>query len=249
MEIRYISYLLVQFLIYSVSAAGPPTSITSSFTYQDYFVIFFVGIVLLVIFVASLRHITHGRVTEKPKSIAITNIGTLFTLLLLAVGSVCVITTLFALLSAVANLMIFDWIASLIVFYIGSLLLGIIVLAVVGAGFILLGIYLLFRLQSDAFDTSIGSPHHMGLLEKMDRDISEPRTPTLTFKVISHDQKQVVPNARVILKQINGIKYYIRSTNLGGEVTFEHIEGHASDYYAYVDGDEKRQKYRVVRTQ
>jgi hypothetical protein len=77
----------------------------------------------------------------------------------------------------------------------------------------------------------------------------EALNPRITLKVFSRSDEQPVPNARVILKQMNGTKFYTKTTNTEGEVTFDGIVGYSSDYHAYVDGDESREKFRVIRTQ
>jgi hypothetical protein len=69
----------------------------------------------------------------------------------------------------------------------------------------------------------------------------------VTYKVFKRDDDVPVPDIRVVFKQVNGIRFHTKFTDFSGEVTFRDIEGHGTEYYAYVDGDEKRHKYRIIR--
>jgi hypothetical protein len=61
------------------------------------------------------------------------------------------------------------------------------------------------------------------------------------------DRDDPIIDAKVILKQMNGTRFYTKFTDYNGEVTFKDVEGYGSEYYAYVEGDEKREKFRVFR--
>jgi hypothetical protein len=75
----------------------------------------------------------------------------------------------------------------------------------------------------------------------------EPLNPTLTFKVLDREKDDPVMDVKVILKQLNGTRYYTKYTDFNGEVTFNDIQGYGSEYFAYVEDDDKREKFRVLR--
>jgi hypothetical protein len=123
---------------------------------------------------------------------------------------------------------------------IGMLLLG-------GVILVLIGVLLLWKLPKSTFYEIIKSGGATTFKEVMTRG-REPLAPTVTFKVIDRITNQASPDVKVILKHKEGAKVYTRYTDFNGEVAFQKIDGLFSQYYAYVEGDEERKRYWVIRT-
>jgi hypothetical protein len=129
--------------------------------------------------------------------------------------------------------------------YLQDILLGVLL---VGGGIILtMGILLLVKLPKSSFYEIIKPSGTTTFKEVMTRG-QEPLAPTVTFKVIDRNTNQASADVKVILKHKEGAKVYTRYTDFNGEVAFQKIDGLYSQYYAYVEGDEERKRYWVIRT-
>jgi hypothetical protein len=245
---RFSGILLVSlFSIIPAAAAQESASLSSQLTMLDYFIIFLVGIIVLNLFVAALRRIFH-KAPEKKRSTAANVLGSLLAIGFLVVGSFAVIIPLLALIAVLGQVEVFAWLVVLLVYWTGSLPVGILVPFIGGFGLFLLGVYLLVLFQNPSMEAMFGVPTKSRTPADMGRSgIPEHLNPSVTYRVYTWNRAQPVTNARVILKQTNGTRFYTRTTNIEGEITFDHIEGFASDYYAYVEGDERREQYRVIR--
>lgn len=245
----YFSSLLPSLVSLASAAEGDSSSLNSSLSMQDYFLIFLVGIVILNLFLFGLRGIFRRRAPERKRSAVITITGSLIAILFIAAGSFSFIVAILALLGAGAQVTVFAWLAEVLVYYTGyPLLIGILGAGGVGLGLFLLGVYILFNLQATPMDQRIGSPTRYGQPEKKDHDLKmEALNPTITLRITQKNDDRGVANVRVILKQTNGTKFFTKTTNIEGVVTFDGIPGYSSDYYAFVDGDENKEKYRVIR--
>ncbi|MGA2933968.1 MAG: hypothetical protein ABSD81_02295 [Methanomicrobiales archaeon] len=129
--------------------------------------------------------------------------------------------------------------------YLQNILLG--VLLVGGGILVIIGILLLVKLPKSSFYKIIKPSGTTTFREVMTRG-REPLAPTVTFKVINRLTNQASPDVKVILKHKEGAKVYTRYTDFNGEVIFQKIDGLYSQYYAYVEGDEERKRYWVIRT-
>jgi hypothetical protein len=243
--------IFLPLLVYGVSAVDGDASSPNAAAYiPDYFLILVGGIVLLILFLLGIRGIMFYRAKEKKKSRFVILVGSLVALLLLTAGSLFFIGSILALLAAAAHISVFAWLEDVMVASMGSLTFGILGTGGAGLGIFLLGVYLLVALSTVTTDSPAASPTRMSQPPRIERDLTvEALNPRITLKVFSRSDEQPVPNARVILKQMNGTKFYTKTTNTEGEVTFDGIVGYSSDYHAYVDGDESREKFRVIRTQ
>jgi hypothetical protein len=240
-------YLTLFILPYIGVVSAAEGDLGQSGSNPDYFLIFVVGIVLLNLFVFGLRGIFHRRAPERKRSRVVAAAGSLFALLFIAAGSLFFITGVLAILATGAGMEVFFWLADLLSYYAGSISLGILGIGAAGLGFFLLGVYLLVALQAPSMEASLGSPTRMGQPSKKDHETRvEALNPTVTLRVFDKIDGKPVTNARVVLKQTNGTKFYTKTTNIEGEVTFDNIVGYSSDYHAYVDGDEGRDKFRVI---
>jgi hypothetical protein len=129
--------------------------------------------------------------------------------------------------------------------YLQNILLG--VLLVGGGILLIIGILLLVKLPKSSFYEIIKPGGTTTFKEVMTRG-REPLAPTVTFKVIDRLTNQASPDVKVVLKHKEGAKVYTRYTDFNGEVAFQKIDGLFSQYYAYVEGDEERKRYWVIRT-
>jgi hypothetical protein len=129
--------------------------------------------------------------------------------------------------------------------YMQNILLGVFLIG--GAVLILLGILLIWKLPKSSFYEIITPGKTVTFKEVMTRG-QEPLAPTVTFKVIDRLTNQPSADVKVILKHKEGAKVYNRYTDFNGEVIFQKIDGLYSQYYAFVEGDEERKRYWVIRT-
>jgi len=116
-----------------------------------------------------------------------------------------------------------------------------------GGILVLLGTLLALKLPKGSFYQIIKPGRETSFREVMTRG-REPLAPTVTFKVIDRLTNQASPDVKVVLKHKEGVKVYTRYTDFNGEVVFQKIDGLFSQYYAYVEGDEERKRYWVIRT-
>ena len=130
--------------------------------------------------------------------------------------------------------------------YLQNILLGVLL---VGGGIItILGILLLVKLPKGSFYQIIKPGAGTTTFREVMTRGREPLAPTVTFKVIDRLTNQASADVKVILKHKEGAKVYTRYTDFNGEVAFQKIDGLFSQYYAYVEGDEERKRYWVIRT-
>ncbi|HVN65523.1 MAG TPA: hypothetical protein VMT31_02775 [Methanomicrobiales archaeon] len=129
--------------------------------------------------------------------------------------------------------------------YLQNILLG--VLLIGGGIIIVLGILLIWKLPKSSFYEIIAPGKITTFREVMTRG-HEPLAPTVTFKVIDRLTNQPSADVKVLLKHKEGAKVYTRYTDFNGEVIFQKIDGLYSQYYAFVEGDEERKRYWVIRT-
>jgi len=118
-----------------------------------------------------------------------------------------------------------------------------------GGGLIVIaGILLLVKLPKSSFYEIISPGGGATTFKEVMTRGREPLAPTVTFKVIDRNTNQASADVKVILKHKEGAKVYTRYTDFNGEVVFQKIDGLYSQYYAYVEGDEERKRYWVIRT-
>jgi hypothetical protein len=129
--------------------------------------------------------------------------------------------------------------------YLQNILLGVFLLG--GFALIFIGIIIIWKLPKSSFYEIIKPGTTTTFKEVMKRG-QEPLAPTVTFKVIDRMTNQPSADVKVILKHKEGAKVYNRYTDFNGEVIFQKIDGLYSQYYAYVEGDEERKRYWVIRT-
>ena len=234
-----------------VDANGDYTvGFASNISIQEYFIIFIIGILYLNLFVIGLQKIFRQKRSDSRGSAFFSDFGTLLASLFIATGSLLIISSLLALTAINLQVATFKWLITVILYFTSSLTIGILVLGIIGFLLLLFGIYLILLIQGNPLVHKDGRLKTLSRQFKKERDLRqdlEPLNPSLTFRVFNWDRDNPIIDAKVILKQMNGTKLYSKFTNFNGEVTFNKIDGYGSEYYAYVAGDEKREKYRVLR--
>jgi hypothetical protein len=232
-----------------------------------YYVPVFGGILILFIFSSVLNRILHRRFSVI--EFVATVLGVLLALILVVTGLVILAAvSVLAWGTAIRDMSFWgaeDWAVPLsnqiqaliqplldMVFgsidytaYLQNILLG--VLLIGGGILVVLGILLLVKLPKSSFYEIVKPGGTTTFKEVMTRG-QEPLAPTVTFKVINRLTNQASPDVKVILKHKEGAKVYTRYTDFNGEVVFQKIDGLYSQYYAYVEGDEERKRYWVIRT-
>jgi len=224
--------------------------VTSNITTRESGLIFIVGILYTILFILALQRIFRMKKPRRQVSSVTADFASLLAFLFIAVGSLSLIFSLFTLIGAVAQVTLFEWFPPLILNYFSSLTIAILVLGTIGFVFFLSGLFLVIYIQGNPFHEERSIPSKAGLPSMTGRSIDPERpslNPTITFKVLLPDRDEPVRDVKVILKQMNGTKSYTKYTDFSGEVTFRDVEGYGSEYYAYVEGDEKRERFRVFR--
>jgi hypothetical protein len=250
MQHRWILPCLISILAVPVSAQeGFSSEILGS---PDYGVIILAGILFMILFLVGLNRIFEHAGTEIQGSSVIYGLGMLFAYLCIASGSLLVISSILILIAVGAQVSIFYWLIDVMntFFPFGGVTMGILVIGGGGLALFLLGVYAVVRFYGNPFLNPHGIPRGSWSASKYEgdgRSELEPLNPTLTFKVMDRVEDDPVMDVKVILKQMNGTRYYTKYTDFDGEVTFRDIQGYGSEYFAYVEDDEKREKYRVLR--
>jgi hypothetical protein len=250
MHHRWILLCLISSLAAPVAAQdGLSTGVLSSW---DYGIIAVAGILFLILFFVGLNLIFKHAGTEIRGSSMIYALGMLFAYLCISAGSLLVISSILILIAIGAQVSIFNWLIDVLNIYFpwGGVTVGILSIGGGGLALFLLGIFAVIRLYGNPFLNPYGTPSRSGSLSKYELDNRgelEPLNPTLTFKVMDREKDDAVMDVKVILKQMNGTRYYTKYTDFDGEVTFRDIQGYGSEYFAYVEDDEKREKFRVLR--
>ncbi|KQC05803.1 MAG: hypothetical protein APR53_06745 [Methanoculleus sp. SDB] len=219
-------------------------------TQNDYFTIFLAGILFINVFLVLLYRIFRRKRTTRKRSSAFTILGTIVAFLMVGAGSILVIIDILVLLYIVGDIMTFQSAYYFLLnFFPANIAFGIIITGGTGLLMFLVGFYLIILIHGTQFIDTSGMPTASGAISKGQdgKEQLEPLNPTLTFKVLRRDDDKPAPDVKVVLKQRQGIKFHTKFTDFNGEVKFSNIEGYAYDYYAYVEGDENRQVFRVLQ--
>lgn len=249
MDIRHVPGPCIYALVATASAAMGGDGIPV-LTIQDYFIIFVIAIVYLMIFMAVADRIFRHQPPPslKQKNLALYAIGNIIGFMFIAAGNLLIISSVIIVIAFAMQVEMLAWVAEVFAM---NLISPVMELALIsGAGLILylIGIYIVIHMQGNPFIDRRGTPVRITpskySIEQMDE---EPLNPTITFRVLDKDTDEPAVDTKVILKQMNGTRFYEKYTDFNGEVTFQKIDGYGSEYYAYVDGDEKRERYRVIR--
>uniref|UniRef100_UPI0026312FA6 hypothetical protein n=1 Tax=uncultured Methanofollis sp. TaxID=262500 RepID=UPI0026312FA6 len=222
--------------------------------------LFIGGIIYLNLFAVFLAHILKrgGHVTNRPPIVR--GAAVLLGITAVAIGSVLVVFTAMVLLAEIGGVTLFSWTGDFFAYFLSdmaplytgipalSMTTGL--LAAAAAGFIafLLGSILLVRNAGDATFAKVAMPTASGSIVQNEPDRpEEPLNPVLSFRVEHRRTQEPAPDVKVMLRQREGMRFHTKFTDFNGEVTFTNVEGYGSEYYAYVEGDENRTVYRVIR--
>jgi hypothetical protein len=261
---RWLGPALLPLLLQAAAAADEPAVQPPSM--QDYFIIFVIGILALCLFVVILARIFKGSDEQLSRLFIVKVLGTALGMALIAAGSAFIISDLLLLITVFTPIRIFvwaldlmtpffQWIAEIIAPVTGILPLPLptlilIFLGIIGLAIFLLGLFVLVKVRGSPFYTKKGMPTKSRFItfREVIKRGTEPLNPTVTFRVVDKYTREPSPDVKVMLKQKEGERVYSKYTDFNGEVVFQKIEGTYSTYYAFVEGDQDRSKYRVIRT-
>jgi hypothetical protein len=215
----------------------------------DYYAIFLFAIILINLFLVLLYKIFHRKYRIKKISGAVNVIGSTVAFLCVAAGSVMMIVDGLVLMTVSTGTTSFIRAYYVMLNLFDDIVFGIIISGATGALLFLVGLYILILLHGNPLSNTRGMPSVSGAIPKgidAENEI-EPLNPTLTFRVVGREGGKTGADVKVILRQREGIGFHTKFTNFNGEVQFQNIEGYATDFYAYVEGDEKREIFKVIQ--
>ncbi|MDD1653845.1 MAG: hypothetical protein LUQ64_04795 [Methanomicrobiales archaeon] len=265
---RPLGPVLLPLLIGAAAAANETVPASPVPFFQNNFTLFILGVLVLCVFVIIVARLFKGSDQQLSRFFVVKALGTALGLAFLIIGSVFLVSAVLILVTIMGNTDIFDWalyemtpmfewILEITYPVISILPIGVstrtlILLFLVVGGFFLffVGLYLLITSREGMFYTKKGTPtksRFTTFREVMTRG-TEPLNPTITFRVVDRDTGQPAPDVKVLLREKEGERVYSKYTDFNGEVVFQKIQGTYSTYYSFVEGDEDRAKYRVIRT-
>jgi hypothetical protein len=249
MKERWQGFILVASLMSLFPAvSAQPLGFEESITIQDLFIYFIIVLVLLVVAYVILQRIYKRGIRIRKKSPLISAFGSLFGFLSIGIGSFLIILSVLILISDYTGITQFMTANNLVTTFFPDVFVGLIVMLVGGAVLFVLGFIIIVLIHVDPIIDKHGMPIGSGTNPK-GRDapeIPEPLNPTLKFRVIHRSTDLPAADAKVILKERKGNSFHTKFTDFNGEVKFSNVDGYAPDYYAYVEGDEMREEYRVI---
>ena len=265
---RWLGPLLLPLLLQAAAAADDAVPPAPAPTFQDYLILFGVGVLALCVFVVVVARVFKGSDEQLSRFFVVKALGTALGLVCIAIGSVFLVSVILILITITGHTNIFEWalemmypffqwildvalpVTQILPFGVSQLSLILFVLGIGGLALFLLGLYLLITTREALFYTKKGTPtksRFTTFREVLTRG-TEPLNPTVSFRVMDKDTREPSPDVKVILRAKEGEGVYSKYTDFNGEVVFQKIEGTYSTYYAFVEGDEDRSKYRVIRT-
>ncbi|NYT05249.1 MAG: hypothetical protein GKC04_02585 [Methanomicrobiales archaeon] len=215
----------------------------------DFFTIFIAGIIFINIFLVLLYKIYRRERAYQKRSSLVNVLGSVLAFILIGAGSILVIVDALVLITEISGIIYFQSAVYVMQNFFDSIVYGVIITG--GTGFLvfLLGFYILILFHGTSDLSQRGMPTASGAIIKGQdaKEQLEPLNPTLTFRVVRKETDKPAPDVKVILKQRQGNKFHTKFTDFNGEVKFINVEGYAFDYYAYVEGDDNRQIFRVMQ--
>ncbi|QSZ67694.1 hypothetical protein RJ40_09330 [Methanofollis aquaemaris] len=260
MSCIFSTLLLFAYLTPAVTATNMASRVAESST-QDLFTLFIAGVLYLNILAVVMVHILRRGKKVKGRSTIARIMGVSFGILSVAAGSIFMISTVLVVLGRFADITLFAWtwdflaylitdmIPAAIGVVIPSMTIALLILGAAGVLIFLLGAMLIVRYGGEEIFSEVATPTGSGKNVQGGVDkISEPLNPILSFKVDIRRTDEPAADMKVVLRHRNGLNVRSKYTDFNGEVSFTNVEGFGSDYYAYVEGDENREIYRVIRT-
>jgi len=265
---RFPGLLLLPLLAVAGAAAEDAVAPAAGPTFQDYYLYYLVGIVAVCVFVVVVARLFKGSDEQLSRFFVLKALGGALGVVCIVAGSIFLIAAIMVLVTLSGLTNIFEWVlyeltplfegilqvsdpvVSLLPFGLSTRTLILFVLTIGGLGLFIVGFALLISTRSGLFYTRKGTPtrsRFTGFREVLTRG-TEPLNPTVSFRVVDKDTGESSPDVKVVLRAKEGARVYQKYTDFNGEVAFQKIEGTFSTYYAFVEGDEDRSKYRVIRT-
>ncbi len=265
---RWLGPLLLPLLLRAAAAADDTVPPAPASFFQEYLIYVGLGCLALIVFVVIVARLFKGSDEQLSRFFVVKALGTAFGLVCIAIGSVFLVSAVLILVTILGQTYIFDWalvmmiplfawileitlpLTSILPFGLSTRTLILMFLVVGGFALFFLGLYLLVRTRGALFYAKKGTPtksRFTTFREVLTRG-TEPLNPTVTFRVVDKDTGAPSPDVKVMLRAKEGEGIYSKYTDFNGEVAFQKIDGLYSTYYAFVEGDEDRSKFRVIRS-
>jgi hypothetical protein len=265
---RWLGTLFLPLLLGVAAAADEVVPPVPGNPLQDFAVYIIVGFIALCLFVILVARLFKGSDEQLSRFFVLKALGGAFGVVCIVVGSIFFIAAILVLITLTGITDIFEWVlyeltplfdgilqitdpvVSLLPVGLSQRTLILLFLLIGGVLLFVIGLYLLISTRSGMFYTRKGTPTRSRFTtfrEVMTRG-TEPLNPTVTFRVVAKDTGEPAPDVKVMLREKEGGRVYQKYTDFNGEVAFQKIQGTYSTYYAFVEGDEDRSRYRVIRT-
>ena len=268
MGLRWLGPLFLPLLLGVAAAADEVVPPVPGNPLQDFALYILVGLIALCVFVILAARLFKGSDEQLSRFFVLKALGGAFGVVCIVVGSIFFIAAIMVLITLTGITSIFegvlyeltplfagilevtDPVVSSLPFGLSQRTLILLVLLVGGVLLFVIGLYVLISTRSGMFYTRKGTPTRSRFTtfrEVMTRG-TEPLNPTVTFRVVDKNTGEPAPDVKVMLREKEGGRVYQKYTDFNGEVAFQKIQGTFSTYYAFVEGDEDRSRYRVIRT-
>ncbi|QYZ79653.1 hypothetical protein E2N92_09525 [Methanofollis formosanus] len=253
--------LLFAYLVPTVAATNMAAKAAES-SNQDLFTLFIAGVIYINVLAVVISLILRRGKRVKGRSTLVRVTGVSAGILSVAAGSIFMISAIFVALGHFGGVTLFAWTWDFLGYLITdvvpattgviipSMTVALLIIGAAGVLVFLLGTMLIVRYGGEEIFSEVATPTRSGASMQhggVDK-IPEPLNPVLSFKVDIRRTDEPAADMKVVLRHRNGLNVRSKFTDYNGEVSFTNVEGFGSDYYAYVEGDENREIYRVIRT-
>jgi hypothetical protein len=252
--------LLFAYLAPSVAATNMAAKAAES-TNQDMVTLLIGGVLYVGILAVVCVYILRRGKRIKGQSTIARVIGVSLGILSVAAGSICIISAVLVILGHFADVTLFAWTWNVFTYLvtdtipaatgvvIPSMTIALLLLGAAGVLVFLLGVTFIVRYGGEEIFAEVATPTRSGTsAPEIVVKASEPLNPVLSYKIDIRRTEEPAADVKVVLRHRNGLNIRTKYTDFNGEVSFGDVKGLGSEYYAYVEGDENREIYRVIRT-
>lgn len=255
--------LLFAYFVPSVAATNMAAMAAES-TNQDMYTLLIGGVLYVAILAVVCVYILRRGKRIKGRSTIVQVMGVSLGILSVAAGSICLISAVIVVLGYFADVTLFAWTWNVLAYLITvtipaetgvvipSMTIALLLLGAVGVLVFLLGVTFIVRYGGEEIFAEVATPTRSGTsvqsAQENVRRVSEPQNPVLSYKIDIRRTEEPAADVKVVLRHRNALNVRTKYTDFNGEVSFSDVKGLGSEYYAYVEGDENREIYRVIRT-
>ncbi|MBP2146400.1 hypothetical protein J2129_001854 [Methanofollis sp. W23] len=252
--------LLFAYLVSSVAATNMAAKAAES-TNQDMVTLLIGGVFYIAILAVVCIYILRRGKRIKGQSTIARVIGVSLGILSVAAGSICIISAALVVLGHYADVALFAWTWNVLAYIITdtipaatgvvipSTTIALLLLGAAGVLVFLLGVTFIVRYGGEEIFAEVATPTRSGTsAQEIVKKSNEPQNPVLSYKIDVRRTEEPAADVKVVLRHRNGLNIRTKYTDFNGEVSFSDMKGLGSEYYAYVEGDENREIYRVIRT-